>query len=190
MSRDSRVSSLENIVIDLVKSSPNKSLQRDVIANALAINSKKEHRKLDKVIDKLDHKGILSRNGPQIQLRGSSSNATKKDSSLVEGYIQLTPRGTGYVIVEGMDEDIMIARQDTGLCLPDDIVLVKIIGKRNSGQPKGKVVEIKKRGKEFYVGTFKRTGDRTYIIEPDQKSAHVNFFILTALIMMIRCCSI
>ena len=144
----------------------------------MAINSKKEHRKLDKVIDKLDHKGILSRNGPQIQLRGSSSNATKKDSSLVEGYIQLTPRGTGYVIVEGMDEDIMIARQDTGLCLPDDIVLVKIIGKRNSGQPKGKVVEIKKRGKEFYVGTFKRTGDRTYIIEPDQKSAHVNFFVL------------
>jgi ribonuclease R len=178
MSRNSRVSSLEQIIIDLVKSSPNKSLQRDVIANALAINSKKEHRKLDKVLSRLDHKGILSQNGPQIQLRGSSNHSNKKDQNLVEGYIQLTPRGTGYVIVDGMDQDIMIPNQDTGLCLPDDIVLVKITGKRNSGQPKGKVVEIKKRGKEFYVGTFKRTGDRTYIIEPDQKSAHINFFVL------------
>ncbi|MFY0682924.1 MAG: ribonuclease R [Balneola sp.] len=178
MSRSSRISNLEEIVIDLVKSSPSKSLQRDVIANALAINSKKEHRKLDKVIGKLDSKGILSRNGQQVQLRSSGKKSSKKDSNLVEGHIQLTPRGTGYVIVEGMDQDIMIPSHDTGLCLPEDIVSVKITGKRNSGQPKGKVVEIKKRGKEFYVGTFKRTGDRTYIIEPDQKSAHVNFFVL------------
>jgi exoribonuclease R len=155
MSRDSRVSNLEQIVIDLVKSSPNQSLQIEVIANALAINSKKEQRKLDKVIGRLDHKGVLSRNGPQIQLRSSESTSKKKDSNLVEGYIQLTPRGTGYVIVEGMDQDVMVSSQDTPLCLPGDIVSVKITGKRNSGQPKGKVVEIKKRGKEFYVGTFK-----------------------------------
>lgn len=179
MSRSSRISSLEDIVIDLVKSSPHQSLQRDVIANALAINSKKEHRKLDKVIGKLDSKGILSRNGQQIQLRSSGGKSKKKGSNnLVEGYIQLTPRGTGYVIVEGMEEDVMIPKQDTGLSLPDDIVSVKITGKRNSGQPKGKVVEIKERGKDFYVGTFKRTGDRTYLIEPDQKSAHINFFVL------------
>ncbi len=178
MSRSSRTSSLEEIVIDLVKNSPHQSLQRDVIANALAINSKKEHRKLDKVIEKLDSKGIVSKNGQQIQLRGPSKKDKKSNSNLVEGYIQLTPRGTGYVIVEGMDQDVMVPNQDTGLCLPGDIVSVKIVGKRNSGQPKGKVVEIIKRGKDFYVGTFKRTGDRTYIIEPDQKSAHINFFVL------------
>lgn len=178
MSRNSRVSNLEEIVTDLVKNSPNKSLQRDVIATALAIKSKKEHRKLDKVIGQLDSKGILSRNGQQVQLRVSGKESKRKESNLVEGYIQLTPRGTGYVIVEEMEQDIMISRQDTGLSLPDDIVSVKIIGKRNSGQPKGKVVEIKERGKQFYVGTFKRTGDHTYIIEPDQKSAHINFFVL------------
>ena len=78
MSRSSRTSSLEEIVIDLVKNSPHQSLQRDVIANALAINSKKEHRKLDKVIEKLDSKGIVSKNGHQIQLRGPS----KKDKKI------------------------------------------------------------------------------------------------------------
>ncbi|MAC04692.1 MAG: ribonuclease R [Balneola sp.] len=178
MSRNSRESSLEQIIIDLVKSSPNNSLQRDVIANALAINSKKEYRKLDKAIGRLDKRGILSKNGSQIQLRTSHSKLKKENSNLVEGYIQLTPRGTGYVIVEGMEDDIMIPSNDTGLSLPNDIVSVKITGKKGSGQPKGKIVEILKRGKEFYVGTFKRTGDRTYIIEPDQKSAHINFFVL------------
>lgn len=178
MSRNSRASNLEEIVIDLIKSSPNKSLQRDVIANALAINSRKEYRKLDKIIGKLESKGVLSKNGEQVQLKEAGKKSKPKKSNLVEGHIQLTPRGTGYVIVEDMEQDIMIPSHDTGLALPDDIVSVKLTGKRNSGQPKGKIVEIKKRGKEFYVGTFKRTGDRTYLIEPDQKSAHVNFFVL------------
>ena len=132
MSRNSRESSLEQIIIDLVKSSPNNSLQRDVIANALAINSKKEYRKLDKAIGRLDKRGILSKNGSQIQLRTSHSKLKKENSNLVEGYIQLTPRGTGYVIVEGMEDDIMIPSNDTGLSLPNDIVSVKITGKKGN----------------------------------------------------------
>jgi len=177
MSRNSRLSSLEEIVMDLVKSSPNQSLTRDVIAHALAINSKKEHRRLDKAINRLDNKKLLSKNGQQVQLRNK-----KKDpgsgKGLVSGKIEFNTRGTGFLIVEDMDEDIRISKHDTGIALQGDIVSVKITGNKRNGQPKGKVVEIVKRGKEFYVGTFKKTGQKTYLIEPDQKSAHVDFFVL------------
>lgn len=75
MSRNSRESSLEQIIIDLVKSSPNNSLQRDVIANALAVNSKKEHRKLDKAIDRLDKKRDLK----QKWTTNSAKNISQKN---------------------------------------------------------------------------------------------------------------
>lgn len=178
MSRNSRLSSLEQIVVDLVKNSPSGTMQKEVLAHALAIGSKKEQRQLDKVINRLDHKKILSRNGSQLQLRKHSGNKENRSSNLIEGIIEFSPHGTGFVIVEGFDEDIRIQKQDTGVAIKGDTVLVKQLGNKKSGQPKGKVVEIKKRGKEFYVGTFKKTGNRTFLIEPDQKSAHVNFYVL------------
>ncbi|WP_018126720.1 ribonuclease R [Balneola vulgaris] len=177
MSRNSRLSSLEEIVLDLVKNSPEKKLSRDVIAHALAITSKKEHKRLDKTINVLISKQLILRNGDSVKLRtGKKSKA--KDLDLIEGRIEITQRGTGYVIVDGMDEDIMIPSNDTDLALPGDIVKVKVKGNRRSGQPKGKVMEIKSRGKEFYVGTFKKTGQKTFLIEPDQKSAHIDFYVL------------
>src|SRR5690554_5214374 len=72
----------------------------------------------------------------------------------------------------------MISRHDTGIALPGDTVAVKIVGNKRSGQPKGKVVDIIKRGKKFYVGTLKETDAGTFLIESDQKSAHTDFFVL------------
>ncbi len=177
MSRNSRLTSLEEIIIDLVKNSQDKSLHKDIIANALALSSNKEYKRLHKTITRLVSRGILKRQGDQIIFK-SSVRKKKQDRSLIEGEIQLTPRGTGFVIVENLDEDIMIPSQDTGVSLPGDLVQVKVTGNKRNGQPKGKVMEITKRGKEFYVGTFKKTGEKTFIIEPDQKSAHINFFVL------------
>lgn len=177
MSRNSRLTSLEEIIIDLVKNSPDKSLHKDIIANALALSSNKEYKRLHKTITRLVSRGILKRQGDQVIFK-SSVRKKKEDRSLIEGEIQLTPRGTGFVIVENLDEDIMIPSQDTGVSLPGDLVQVKVTGNKRNGQPKGKVMEITKRGKEFYVGTFKKTGEKTFIIEPDQKSAHINFFVL------------
>lgn len=73
---------------------------------------------------------------------------------------------------------MQVSRRETNTALPDDIVRVLIQGtNKRTGQPKGKVVDILERGKDFYVGTLKRTGVKTFIIEPDIKSAHTDFFV-------------
>ncbi len=177
MSRNSRLSSLEEIIIDLVKNSVDKRLSTDVLANALAMNSNKDLARLKKTITRLVSRGLLLRQGNMIHYKATQKKK-KVDRSLIEGKIEITQRGTGYVIVENLDEDIMISRHDTGVALPGDRVAVKVSGNKRNGQPKGKVVEVIKRGKEFYVGTLKSTGVNTYIIEPDQKSAHTDFFVL------------
>lgn len=177
MSRSSRLSSLEETVINLIKNSLNKQLSIEVLENALALKSAKDKNRLKKTITRLVAKKILHRQGNIIQYK-DLPRQKKVDRSLIEGRIEITPRGIGFVIVENLDEDIMVLRHDTGIALPGDKVAIKIIDNKRGGQPKGKVVEIIERGKKFYVGTLKETGVGTYLIEPDQKSAHTDFFVL------------
>ena len=180
MSRNQRQTSLEQIILDLIKNSPDKRLPKDTIIDVLQLRSKKELRRLDKSINRLASKGEIGKDGKFVTIRsGKKSNKNRSGNDLIQGKIQITNRGTGYVIVDGMDDDIRISARDTNMALPGDLVSVKITGSdRRSNQPKGRVVEIVKRGKDFYVGTVNKTGSNTWIIEPDHKSAHTNFYVL------------
>lgn len=181
MNKNQRLSTFENIIIDLVKNSPRDYLSKETIKNVLQLHSKKELRRLEKAINSLSSKKRVRKEGEKVIFikNKSGSKAERGSNNLIEGKIQITPRGTGFVIVEGMDEDIKISSRDVGTTLPGDLVKVKITGRnKSSGQPKGKVLEVTKRGKDFYVGTLKKTGANTYLVEPDLKSAHIDFFVL------------
>ena len=178
MSRNQRLSTLEEIILDLVKNSPESNLSKETIKSVLQLSSRKEIKRMDKAINSLSSKHLVTRQGNSIHLKKKETSKSKSDG-LIEGKIQITQTGMGFVLVEGMDEDIKIHRRDVGVALGGDTVKVKLTGgNRRSGQPKGSVVEIVKRGKDFYVGTLKRTGTKTYIIEPDTKSAHTDFYVL------------
>ena len=178
MNRNQRLSTFEEIILDLVKNSPDGNLSKETIKEVLQLHSKKEVKRLEKAINSLSSKGAIHRQGNQFHLQNKKKQDSRIDPDLIEGRIQITQSGMGFVIVEGMDEDIRISHRDVGTTLPGDIVKVKIFDSRRGGQPKGKVVEVVKRGKDFYVGTLKKTGAHTFVIEPDHKSAHTNFFVL------------
>lgn len=182
MSRSQRLSTLEEIVMDLVKNSPGKKLPKQTLIDVLLLNSKKELKRLDKAINSLASKRLIVKDGNNVSIKKSkpgtpSQNRGPRDQ--VIGTIQITRTGIGFVTVEGLDEDIKISKRDVGTALQDDKVSVKITGtNRYSGQPQGKLVEILERGKEFYVGKLVKTGTKTFIIEPDQKSVHTDFYVL------------
>ncbi|MEO1022012.1 MAG: ribonuclease R [Bacteroidota bacterium] len=179
MSRKDRLSSLEELVFDLVKNSPSQVFEIETIQHILRLESKKDQIRLNKCINRLVSKRLVSRNGKTITMFKEEQRAGNKDRGLIEGKIQITPRGTGFVIVENMDDDIRISNRDLGLALADDVVKVKVTGtNKRSGQPQGKVIEIVERGKQFYVGTLKKVSEKSFLIETDHKSVHVNFFVL------------
>lgn len=69
MSRSSRLSSLEETVINLIKNSLNKQLSIEVLENALALKSAKDKNRLKKTITRLVAKKILHRQGNIIQYK-------------------------------------------------------------------------------------------------------------------------
>ena len=69
-----------------------------------------------------------------------------QNSKYLEGSIDITQRGAGFVSVEGEERDIYIAPPNTNRALQNDQVRIKII-KEGKSRDEGVVVEVLKRDK-------------------------------------------
>ncbi len=95
-------------------------------------------------------------------------------TTLVEGIIQITKFGRGFVLVDGMDQDILVPRGYTGGALWGDTVMVKM--KPGSRKPSGKVSNVVERAREKFVGVVQKSKNLCFVVPSDTK-VHVDFFI-------------
>ncbi|HKK46102.1 MAG TPA: ribonuclease R [Balneolaceae bacterium] len=180
MSKSKR-ETFEDIILDILKSNPDAHLPFDVLQNILQVNSKKDNNRLKSAINSLyDRNLIVKRKGGAIQLSTNGQGRGKrKDKNVVTGKIDISRRGTGYLITDAFEEDVRVSSKHLGTALQDDKVKVKLFGnKRKKDRQEGKIIEILERGRKIFVGTLKKQGKQNYLIEPDEKSAHTDFFIL------------
>ncbi len=174
----SKQETFEAILLDILKKNPKAHLPFEVMQQILKVNSKKDNKALKSTINRLyDQNLVIKKKGGGIQL---AKGAQKRTSSTVTGTLDISRHGTGYVTAEGFEEDIKIKRKHLDTALPDDRVTVELFSKKGDGRQKGKVVDIVERGRTIFVGTLKKQGKKNFVIEPDQQSAHTNFFVLPA----------
>lgn len=166
----------ENIILDILQNNPEAHLPFDVLQNILQVNSKKDNQRLKNAINSLfDRNLIVKRKGGAIQL---SDNGQRGSKNTVVGKMDISRRGTGYLITEEFDEDVRVPSKQLGTALQDDTVKVELFSKGRKGRREGKVIDIVERGRNIFVGQLKKQGKQNYLIEPDEKSAHTDFFIL------------
>lgn len=167
----------EDIILDILKKNPEAHLPFDVLQNILRVKNKQDNNKLKSAINSLfDRNLIVKKKGGAIQL---SPNGGKRSSDGIIGKIDISRRGTGYLITDRFDEDIQISNKHLGVALQDDVVEVELFSDRGKGgRRRGKVLRVVERGKEIYVGKLNRKGKKNFLIEADEKSAHTDFFVL------------
>lgn len=170
MSRKVRLSSLEETLLQLLSIHPEKKIHQNEFQETLEMYSKKEYKRLEKALISLSNKQRVRIHQGWVRLN--------RDHSVLKGRIEFNQRGTGFVIVEGLDEDLRVHASDAGLALAGDRVAVKVLkNKKQARNPKAKVVNVLERGSSFYVGTLRKTESDTYLIESDRKSANVDFYV-------------
>ncbi len=170
MSRKVRLSSLEETLLQLLSIHPEKKIHQNEFQETLEMYSKKEYKRLEKALISLSNKQRVRIHQGWVRLN--------RDHSVLKGRIEFNQRGTGFVIVEGLDEDLRVHASDAGLALAGDRVAVKVLkNKKQARNPKAKVVDVLERGSSFYVGTLRKTESDTYLIESDRKSANVDFYV-------------
>ncbi|MEX0649258.1 MAG: ribonuclease R [Balneolaceae bacterium] len=170
-----KLSSLEKRIIEILKSYPDASIPVPLLLDALGLSKKKGDKKLKKAVNRLkqlDH--IIVTRGNLVRLNEVST----PDKNTVEGKLDVTSHGDGYVIVEGRDQDIKISRRYMGTALNGDRVRVKLMGyHKKSNKPIGKIEKVVERASTMFVGTLEEEAKNTYIIKTDTKSSRTDFFV-------------
>ncbi|MEL7834978.1 ribonuclease R [Fodinibius sp. Rm-B-1B1-1] len=178
--KKSKKETFEDIILDILQNNPEAQLPFEVLQNILRVNGKKDNQRLKDAINSLyDRNLIIKRKGGAIQLSPNGSDNNRSDKNTVVGKIDISRRGTGYLIADGYDEDIRVPSKHLGTALQDDTVEVQLLRKKGrKSRQEGKVVNIVERGRNIFVGILKKQGKQNYVIEPDEKSAHIEFFVL------------
>ena len=175
MSKKNNLSSLEKQIIKILKSYPDASIPVPILTDALNLKTKKGSRKVKQAVNHLKQIDLVKvTRGNLVRL----NEVALEDDSFVEGKLDVTSHGDGYVIVEGRDQDIKISRSNMNTALDGDTVKVKLTGyHRKSNKPMGKITDVVKRARTVFVGTLKEEAKNTFIIESDMQSSRVDFFV-------------
>ena len=98
-----------------------------------------------------------------------------KHEKTVVGQIEVTRKGSGYILQE--DDDVFVRSQDLGKALNGDIVKARIIKKRRSGQLEAAIVDVVQRARIEFVGTIEEGLPGTYFFIPDDSRISTDFYI-------------
>ncbi len=82
----------------------------------------------------------------------------------VKGVVDMTQRGTAYIVSEDTKEDIFVSHNFLNGALHGDEVKVFLFAKRKKKQPQGEVVEILKRNKNTFVGTIEVSKNFAFLL--------------------------
>ncbi len=163
---------LEDLIIELLERHSDTWVNTETLKSAFKLPQKKGDERFEMALKRLTKRNKINRKNDNIRIADSG-----QQKNTVEGIFSSTRSGTGYVKVDDWDQDIRIPSKNTGTALDKDKVRVSILPKSRSDRAEGKIREVVSRGKKFFVGTFHKEGNNTYLIIPDEKSAQVEFFV-------------
>ncbi|HKI45978.1 MAG TPA: ribonuclease R [Balneolales bacterium] len=175
MATKKKLSGLEKIIVEFLGKHPDTRIPEEVLAAALKLDKKKDQKRLRKTINKLAAKRIIRKNkGGLLWLELSEVDKGEE----LTGRISVNRYGTGFVDVEGYDQDIRIPTKRLNTALPGDLVSVRIMKGKPNGRIEGKITQVIKRADRIFVGTLHKEGRGSFYIESDENSASINFFVL------------
>ena len=144
-------------VLSIFKKNPSKIFNYKQIAAKLNIKDTQKRNSVIKVLGQLSSQKIIN----QAETGKFSLLADKEN--YLEGVIEMTASGNGYLLQGEDEQDVFISRDNINRSLDGDRVLVNLIKRRNNGKKNGEVIEIKKRATQNYLGVFERKKDFGFV---------------------------
>lgn len=93
-----------------------------------------------------------------------------------EGKFEATTRGFGFIIVEGMEEDIYVSPKDKGSAMHGDTVEFELKRNSHGKRREGRITGILSRNTSELVGTFEKAGSFGFVI-PDNPRYQSDIFV-------------
>lgn len=159
---------LRKEIFHIFQSLPNKPINYKQISSTLDISDSGVRRLIQEILRDETSKGNLK----EVERGKYVSTKVKKET--VEGVIQITRHGKGYLIVDGYEDDLEVSKYNLGKALWGDTVEASV---NTRGRKKtASVIRVVKRDKSQYVGVIEKSKNFAFLIPSDHR-IHVDFFI-------------
>jgi ribonuclease R len=155
-------------ILQIFRNARQQKLNYKQISSKLLITQPHERMLISGILKQLANEGMINDLG-----RGKFISV-KKEKVSVEGNIEITRNGTGYLSSDLFETDIFIAPRYTGKSMNNDLVLVEV--DPNKRKPSGKVVKVLKRRRDTFVGLVEMGKNHAFVI-PDDYKLNVDFYI-------------
>ncbi len=155
-------------ILQILGSHPEKSFNYKQIAAKLEFDSEQVRKQIQK-----DLKKLVKQNRIKQTSRGKYQIIQKK---LYLGVIDMTNNGSGFAIVDELENDIFIPNNRLNKALHGDLVEVEIIKQKPGKRPEGEVVRIIERAKTHFTGIVKMFKNYAFV-DPDDVKMYKEIFV-------------
>lgn len=161
-------SSLIHVILNVFEKNTESNLTHKQVCTLINLRENALRKLAFDILQELSDIGELERHS-----HGVYSLPSKKGG--VVGLIEVTARGSGFVVPEDDSEDIFIAPQNMGQALNGDRVRVRI-SRKGKSRSEGQVIEVLERDKTQFVGTIEMHEKFAFLI-PDNVKAGTDIYI-------------
>ncbi|GGD17482.1 ribonuclease R [Hyunsoonleella pacifica] len=168
---NNKISNLTNTILSILKKDRNQAFNYKQIAAKLGVNDASSRNQIIKTLAKLAAKQEIE----QVD-RGKFKAII--NAKYHTGILDMSGKGTGYIICDDFDEDVFIASNNINKALDGDEVEFYAYKRRKRGKIEGEITNIIKRAKSEYVGVIQIQKNSNYaFVIPDNNKMYKDIFV-------------
>ena len=162
-------SEMTSRIVSLLRTKRNTPLNYKQISASLGLDDPSSRNQIIKTLKRLEQKGDI------VQIdRGKYILPAKMN--YYTGVLDVNSRGQGYVVVDGLDEDILVQKKNLNRALHKDVVEVYVFKRKKQGRQEGEITQILQRKRNEFVGVI-HLSDRFAFVECFGYNMYTDIFI-------------
>lgn len=164
-----KISNLTNTILSILKKEKGKALNYKQIAAILKLDDPSSR---NQIIKKL-HELAVKKEIEEVE-RGKFKAVVTAE--YYTGILDLSAKGSGYIISDEFDEDVFIPANKINRALNGDEVEFYVYNRRKRGKFEGEITNIIKRAKSEYVGVIQVHKNYAFVV-PDSNRMYKDIFV-------------
>lgn len=154
--------SLTKDILSIFRANEDKAFNYKDITQRLQITDANSRNKVIRTLAQQTAKGKLKQiDRGKYQIDGTTD--------CYEGTVDMTSRGDAYIVVEGLDIDILVRNKNLHTALHKDKVQVYVFKERRNSNSEGEVTKVLERFKKRFVGVLQKQKTFGFVVMQDPK---------------------
>ncbi len=157
-----KIDNLSQTILEILRKDRKKTFNHKQIAAVMGVDDPSSRNQIIKKLKLLAEKG-------SIQEIEKGKYILTPSQNYYTGRVDIAGRGQGYIIVEGLEDDIYVSNKNLNKALNGDIVEVYVFKRKKGGKTEGEITKILERKRTEFVGTIEIHDNFAFVDVTDYK---------------------